>query len=236
MSEAFEIAVPEEGRAVAEAVLTRRSVRGFLDRPVSHDTVEATLTLAARAPSGSNIQPWKVYVCAGEAKDKLSRDLLAAHNAGGGGHTEQYDYYPNVCGKPYLSRRRKLGWDLYGLIGIGKGDKEQMARQLGRNYEFFGAPVGMIFTLERYPKVGSRLDTGMFLQTVMISARAFGLDTCSQQAFAKFHRIIRANLGIPANEIVVCGMSLGYADTEEPANQLKTERMAIRQFARFKGF
>lgn len=162
--------------------------------------------------------------------------MLAAHYAERCEHSEEYSYYPKTWREPYLGRRRKLAWSLYGLLGIGREDKERMSRQLGRNYEFFGAPVGLILTLDRDLEVGCWLDAGMFLQTIMIGARAYGLDTCPQQAFAKFHRIIRSQLDIPESEIVVCGMSLGYADPHEPANALNTERLPIEEFAHFIGW
>src|SRR5690349_5397789 len=141
--------VPADGVPIARALLTRRSVRGFRSTPVPRATVEAILTLAARAPSGTNCQPWKVYVCTGAVRDALSRELVAAHFADDGTHVEEYAYYPRTWREPYLARRRKLGWDLYGLLGIAKGDRAATARQHARNYEFFGAPVGLFFTLDR---------------------------------------------------------------------------------------
>lgn len=229
------VASPLNSEAVIEAIQSRRSIRAFRSDPVSRELVESLLELAARAPSGSNIQPWKAYVCAGEAKARLTRDLLSAHYAGADDHREEYQYYPKVWRDPYLTRRRTLGKDLYRLLGIPKGDVEQMSRQHARNYEFFGAPVGIFFTLQRDLEVGSWLDLGMFIQSLMIGARAFGLDTCPQQAFAKFHRIIREGLEISNEELVVCGLSLGYADLSEPVNQLKTGRAAVSDFVKFQG-
>jgi nitroreductase len=221
---------------VLDALHARRSVRGFLDTPLPRKTVEAVLHDAARSPSASNTQPWRVYACAGEARDGLCAELLALHQAGGGGHREEYVYYPPVWRDPYLSRRRQVGKNLYGLLGIDKGDTHGMARQYARNYEFFGAPVGLIFTIERDHAQAAWLDLGMFLQAVMLAAIGHGLATCSQQAFARYHAVIRARLRIPDNELVVCGMALGHPDPDEPANRLRTAREPVAAFARFAGF
>ncbi len=218
-----------------DAIRTRRSVRAFLDRPVPRAAVEGILETAARAPSGSNIQPWTVYTIAGLPRRHLSAELAAAHRGGEPGG-EEYAYYPEVWREPYLSRRRKVGWDLYGALGIAKGDKERMSRQHARNYDFFGAPVGLFFTLDRVLERGSWLDLGMFMQNVMVAARGFGLDTCPQQAFCKYHRIVRRHLGIPDAEILVSGMALGHADPAAPENRFATERAPAGEFTRFTGF
>lgn len=217
------------------ALHARRSVRGFLGTRVAKETVEAILQDAARSPSASNTQPWRVYACAGDVRDQLCEELLALHEARGGDHSEEYVYYPPVWRDPYLSRRRQVGKALYGLLGIPKGDAAGMARQYGRNYEFFGAPVGLIFTLDRDHGQAAWLDLGMFLQAVMIAAIAHGLATCPQQAFARYHRVIRTRLGIPHDELVVCGMALGHPDPAEPANRLNTGRVPVAEFARFAG-
>lgn len=220
----------------AIAVLhARRSVRGFLATPVARDTVEAILSDAARSPSASNTQPWRVYVCAGAARDALSAELVALHNAGGSEHREEYEYYPPVWRDPYLSRRRQVGKALYTLLGIPKGDTVGMARQYARNFEFFGAPVGLFFTIERGHRQSAWLDLGMFLHAVMIAAIGRGVATCAQQAFARYHRVIRDRLGIPENEIVVCGMSLGHPDPDDAANLLSTAREPVAEFVRFVG-
>jgi nitroreductase len=220
-----------------QAIRTRRSVRAFLPTPVARATVEELLALAARAPSGTNIQPWKVRVVAGEARDRLVRAILGALDRDGqAAHKRDWNYYPVNWREPFLSRRRKIGWDMYGLLGIKKGDFEGTERQRRRNYEFFGAPVGLIFTLDEDLEIGSWLDLGIFMGTVMIAARGQGLDTCPQAAFADFHAVIRRELGIPDNEIVICGMALGYADESDPVNRLVTERAAPSEFATFSGF
>jgi nitroreductase len=226
---------PEEIALVDAAITSRRSLRAFLPTPVPRETVERILEVASRAPSGTNTQPWKVYVLTGEAKAGLTRKILAAHDdpAERATHTEEYAYYPTEWRSPFIDRRRKVGWDLYGLLQIGKTDKARMHAQHGRNYAFFDAPVGLMFTIDRVMQQGSWLDYGMFLENVMIAARARGLDTCPQAAFMQFHRIITAHVGAPANEQLVCGMSLGHADPAAVENSLVTERDPVASFARF---
>jgi nitroreductase len=220
---------------VDHAIATRQSMRAFLPTPVPRATIERILAVSSRAPSGTNTQPWKVTVLTGAAKERLSSSILAVYNdpEQRKQHTEEYAYYPRNWVDPYLARRRKIGWDLYGLLGIGREDKARMHEQHGRNYRFFGAPVGMIFTIDRILEQGSWLDFGMFLENIMIAARGRGLDTCPQAAFTQFHKVIGDVLGLPANEMVVCGMSLGYADMSRVENALVTEREPVAGFARF---
>ncbi|MCE2969375.1 MAG: nitroreductase [Burkholderiales bacterium] len=226
---------PGPHEIVDTAIASRRSIRAFLPTPVPRATVEEILAVASRAPSGTNTQPWKVTVLTGAAQQRLVDAILAAYNdaAQRAQHREEYDYYPTQWTDPYLARRRKVGWDLYGLLAIGRDDKAKMHAQQGRNYAFFGAPVGLIFTIDRVLAQGSWLDYGMFLQNIMVAARARGLDTCPQAAFTQFHRVIAEVLGLPANEMVVCGMSLGYADMSKIENTLVTEREPVAGFARF---
>ncbi len=222
-------------RAVDEAITSRRSIRAYLPMPVPRETIEDILRVASRAPSGTNTQPWKVHVLTGAAKERLSAAIRAAFDdpAERSRHTEEYAYYPTQWQPPYIDRRRKVGWDLYGLLDIGKTDKERMHAQHGRNYAFFDAPVGLIFTIDRVMQQGSWLDYGMFLQNIMVAARARGLDTCPQAAFTQFHRIIEAQLGLGPDEMVVCGMSLGHADPDAIENTLVTEREPVAGFTRF---
>ncbi len=220
---------------VDHAITSRQSIRAFLPTPVSREMIEQILAVAARAPSGTNTQPWKVTVLTGAARQRLCEAITAAYDDPQQRqvHTEEYAYYPTRWIEPYLGRRRKIGWDLYGLLGIGRDDKVRMHAQHGRNYGFFDAPVGLIFTIDRIMEQGSWLDYGMFLQNIMIAARARGLDTCPQAAFTQFHRVIRTQLGLPENEMVVCGMSLGYADMSKAENALETAREPVAGFARF---
>ena len=221
--------------AVDAAITSRRSVRAFLPTPVPRSMIEEILAVAARAPSGTNTQPWQVHVLTGEPLAALSRDIVRAYDdpAERATHTEEYAYYPTEWQSPYIDRRRKVGWDLYGLLGIAKTDKAAMHAQHGRNYAFFGAPVGLMFTIDRVMQQGSWLDYGMFLQSVMVAARGRGLDTCPQAAFLQFHRIIGQHLALSPQQMVVCGMSLGHADPDAVANRLITEREPVAGFARF---
>ena len=221
--------------AVDAAITSRRSVRAFLPTPVPRSVIEEILSVAARAPSGTNTQPWQVHVLTGEPLAALSRDIVRAYDdpAERATHTEEYAYYPTEWQSPYIDRRRKVGWDLYGLLGIAKTDKAAMHAQHGRNYAFFGAPVGLMFTIDRVMQQGSWLDYGMFLQSVMVAARGRGLDTCPQAAFMQFHRIIGQHLALSPQQMVVCGMSLGHADPDAVANRLITEREPVAGFARF---
>ncbi len=217
---------------VFEAMATRRSVRGFLPTPVPRETIAAILTAAARAPSGSNIQPWRVRVTMGAEKQRLSAALRAAHEAGRPAMRE-YHYYPRQWRDPYLARRRRLGWSLYGLLGIARGDVAASRAQHARNYDFFGAPVGLFFLMDRDLEQGSWLDCGMFIQNVMLATRGFGLHSCPQAAFCEYPDIVRRELGLPEDSILFCGMSLGHADPDEPANRLETERAPLADFVTF---
>ena len=221
---------------VDEAIVSRASVRAFLPTPVDRATVEELLAVASRSPSGSNIQPWKVRVIGGEVRAGLTHAILdAIEQDGVDKYQREWNYYPVQWREPFLGRRRKIGWDMYGLLGVGKGDHEGTHRARLRNYEFFDAPVGMIFTLDEDLEIGSWLDLGIFLGALMIAARGRGLDTCPQAAFADFHQIIRPLLNIPKNEIVICGMALGHIDPDAPVNGLVTERASIEDFTTFDG-
>ncbi len=224
-----------EAHLVDEVITARRSVRAFLDRPVPPALVREILDVAARAPSGVNTQPWKVHVLTGPALEALSKAIVAAydHPNPADPHVAEFNSYPDEWQSPYLDRRRRLGWDLYGLLGIAKSDKERMHAQVRRNYEFFGAPVGLIFVIDRVMAKGSTLDYGMFMQNIMLAAKARGLDTCPQAAFATYHRVITRRLGIPPEQVVVCGMSLGHADMGAVENTLTTHRETADSFTVF---
>ena len=221
--------------AVDAAITTRRSIRAFLPDPVAREDIEQILQVAARAPSGTNTQPWKVHVLEGAAKTALSDAILAVHqdpvlNAQ---HTEEYPYYPRAWKSPFIDRRRKVGWDLYALLGLTRDNKAGMAAQHARNFRFFDAPVGLIFTIERSMEQGSWLDYGMFLQSIMVAARGRGLDTCPQAAFTQYHQIIGEQLMLSEDDMVVCGMALGWADASKIENTLVTEREPVSGFVRF---
>ena len=224
---------PDETAAVDRAITSRLSVRAFLPTPVAEETIKEILRVAARAPSGTNMQPWKVYVVTGERKEALSRAILDSGIRPEKIDWDEYRYYPDQFFEPYLTRRRTVGFALYNLLGIGRRDVERMRAQHDRNFTFFDAPVGMIFTIDRRLNIGSWLDYGMFLQNIMVAARARGLHTCPQAAFAPYHHQIRPLLSIPEEEMVVCGMALGHWDESKPENSLRSERVPLEEFATF---
>ncbi|MCO5146107.1 MAG: nitroreductase [Aquamicrobium sp.] len=223
----------DETAIVDRAITSRRSVRAFLPTPVPEETIRDILRVASRAPSGTNMQPWKVYVLTGEKKEALSRAILGSGIRPEKIAWDEYRYYPDQFFEPYLTRRRTVGFALYSLLGIGRRDVERMREQHDRNFTFFDAPVGMIFTIDRRLNVGSWVDHGMFLENVMIAARGRGLHTCPQAAFAPYHRQIRPLLGIPDEEVVVCGMALGHEDETKPENALRSERVPVEEFVTF---
>ena len=221
---------------VAEAITSRHSVRSFLEQPVSREAMERLLDLARYAPSGTNTQPWHVYVLGGDVKRDLSAAILADYADNHEREEREYEYYPTDWYEPYLGRRRACGWGLYGSLGIERGDKERMQAQRARNYTFFDAPVGLLFSIERRLNTGSWMDLGMFIQNVMLAARGEGLHTCPQAAFANYHSIIRRHVPIPGDEIVVCGMAVGYRDPEAPENIWRTDREPVAGFTQWFGF
>jgi len=220
---------------VDDALTSRRSVRAFLPTPVPRTTIEELLQVAARSASGTNCQPWLVHVVTGDARERLSARILAAFDDPEAmkTHRSEFAIYPAEWAEPYLERRRKVGWDLYGLLGIGKGDRERTHAQHARNFRFFDAPVGLIFTVHRSFGYAAWIDYGMFLGNLMTAARGRGLHTCPQFAFAQFHRILREELALPDEQRVICGMSLGYEDTGAIENTLRTERAPVAEWTWF---
>ncbi len=219
----------KKSESVTDAVVTRRSLRAFLPKPVSTDLVKQILTTASRAPSGTNMQPWNVHLLTGDSLRKVSDAVLEDFDSDVP-YDEEQPYYPDKFFEPYLARRRKVGWDLYTLVGIEKGDKAKMKAQHRRNYEFFSAPVGAMFTIHRDLNIGSWLDYGMYLQNVMLLAREAGLHTCPQAAFCGYHKSIRRALPLKDEEVLVCGMTIGYADFTAVENTLETERADTSEF------
>ncbi|MBE0594191.1 MAG: nitroreductase [Gemmatimonadales bacterium] len=226
----------ESNVTVDEAIAGRYSCRAFLPTPVPKETVSEILSLAARAPSGINMQPWKVWVLTGDSMRRLSDRIVAVFDdpEEAAMHTDPYQYYPGKWLSPYIERRRKVGLDLYRLVGIQKGDAKRMHEQHARNYRFFDAPVGLIFTIDSVLGQGSWIDYGMFLQNIMLAAKGRGLDTCPQAAFIQFHRLISEELLIPEDQTVVCGMAMGFADPDAPENTLRTERAELGEWVRFR--
>ncbi|WP_410017303.1 nitroreductase [Pseudomonas sp. 20P_3.2_Bac5] len=217
------------------AIASRRSIRAFLPTPVSREDIESILDVARFCATGVNMQPWRVHVITGAMKARLSNAIAALDNdpALTENLADPYEYYPREWVAPYVERRRQVGWELYSLLGISKGDKQRMHQQHARNYRFFDAPVGLIFTIDRVLQEGSLLDYGMFLQSVMVAARGRGLHTCPQAAFLKYHQVITEMLAIPAEQMLVCGMSLGYADETRIENTLVTDREPVSAFTTF---
>lgn len=221
------------GLDVRSAVTGRRSVRGFLATPVSLDTVRQILADAARAPSGTNSQPWLVHVVTGAARDRVCTAVTAAAKAGRTG--KEYPYFPDDAGEPYTSRRRKVGFDLYALYGIARNDMEGRKQSMLKNFQLFGAPVGLFFAMEKKMLYGSWLDLGMYMQNVMVLARGHGLETCPQEAWGHYGPTVHATIGIPETQVIVSGMALGYEDKTVVANTLVTEREPVDGFATFHG-
>jgi nitroreductase len=221
---------------VDQAITSRMSTRAFLPQAVDRRIIMHLLEVASRAPSGTNTQPWKVYVLQGASRDALVSQVCTAHDAIranpeiGAQYKEEYAYYPEKWVSPYIERRRENGWGLYGLLGIGKGDKDKMHAQHQRNYRFFDAPVGLMFTIDRVLNRGSLLDYGMFLQNIMVAARGHGLQTCPQAAWNGFAKIILPHIGASADEMLVCGMALGYADESALVNTFHTPRVNAEEF------
>ncbi|MGP2493037.1 nitroreductase [Mesorhizobium sp. PUT5] len=224
----------DEAATVDAAITSRRSVRAFLPDPVADDTIREILEVAARAPSGTNMQPWKVYVAKGETRRRIGEAILNSGVRAEKAEWDEYKYYPDQFFEPYLARRRANGYGLYGVLGIGRREVDKMRAQHDRNFIFFDAPVGMIFTIDRRLNKGSWIDYGMFLQNIMIAARGRGLHTCPQAAFAPYHRQIRPILGIAEEEIVVCGMALGHEDTSKPESTFRTDRAPLEEWVTFR--
>jgi nitroreductase len=221
---------------VDAAITSRMSARAFTQQPVDRQTLTELLQVASRAPSGTNTQPWKVYVLQGNSRSSLVEKICTAHDAIrdnpalAADYREEYDYYPEKWVSPYIDRRRENGWGLYGLLDIAKGDRDKMHLQHQRNYQFFDAPVGLMFTIDRVMGRGSLLDYGMFLENIMIAARGRGLHTCAQAAWNGFSKIILPHIGAGSDEMLVCGMALGYADEAAVVNTFHTPRVPVDEF------
>ena len=221
--------------SVDEAITSRRSVRAFKSDPVPQETVAHILEVASRAPSGTNTQPWHVHVLTGDALTSLSKVVLEAFWNEPEKHQNDRVHYLEKWRDPYLARRRKVGWDLYGLQGIAKGEHEKTREFHSRNFKFFNAPVGLIFTIDRDLGWMSWLDYGMFMQNICIAARGQDLHTCAQAAWATYHDVIEKHLDLPGQQLVHCGMSLGYEDTTAEVNKLETVREPLEAFVTFHG-
>jgi len=218
---------------VFAAARTRRSIRAYKSDPVPGAIVREIVALGRHAPSGSNIQPWRVHVLTGATLRRVGSAIQQAFLDDEPGHKRDYDYYTDPVYEPYLARRRQCGWGLYSLLGIGRGDREKSKTYRATNYNFFGAPVGLIFTIDRRLEKGSWLDYGMFLQTIMLAARARGLHTCPEAAIASYPDIVRRELGIANEWVVICGMAMGYADSGALINTFQPPRIEVDEYAVF---
>lgn len=218
---------------VEDAIRSRRSVRAFLPREVDRASLEKILAVASFAPSGSNIQPWGVHVLTGATLLRVGDAMTKAFLDGEPGHKRDYNYYTDEMFEPFLARRRVCGFGLYGALGIERHDKEGRRRQQAANYSFFGAPVGLVFTIDRRLEKGSYLDYGMFVQSIMLATRSLGLHSCPQSSIGDYPAILRKELDIAAEQLILCGMSLGYADPNAPVNSFSPPREAISNFTVF---
>lgn len=221
---------------VSQAIASRFSVRAFLSKPVPDAVLAEMLSAARFAPSGTNTQPWRVYVLQGETRQRVSNavcdvfDRIQENPAVAKDYTPDYDYYPDTWTEPFLARRRENGWGLYGLLGIGRKDRDKMRLQMRRNFTFFDAPVGLMFTLSRSMGKGSILDYGMFLQNIMLLAREYGLDTCPQAAWVDYGEVVRPLIGAASDELLLCGMALGYRDESALVNSFRAGRIPAEEF------
>lgn len=222
----------EAPMSATEAVTSRRSIRAFTNEAVPDETLRTILADASRAASGTNIQPWHVTVLQGQAKDDLVDAVQAAFDDGE--NETDNKYYPSEFVEPYLARRRKIGWDMYGLIGIEKGEYDKMAAQHRKNYEFFGAPVGLIFSLHESMVSGGWMDLGLYMANIMTLAREHGLHTCPQAAWREYESVIHTHLQLPSDQRVIVGMALGYEDSSAVINELRTERADLSEFVDFR--
>jgi nitroreductase len=224
---------PTPASDVFDAARTRRSVRAYRPDPVAPETLREIVALGRHAPSGSNIQPWRVHVLTGAALGRVGSAIQQAFFADESGHQRDYEYYTDPIVEPYLARRRQCGWGLYGTLGIGRGDREKSRAYRATNYTFFGAPAGLVFTIDRKLEKGSWLDYGMFLQTLMLGARARGLHTCAEASIASYPDVVRRELGLGSEWIVICGMAMGYADPQAVINTFQPPRIALEEYAVF---
>ena len=221
---------------VHDALMSRHSCRRFLPDPVPDEALHRILKAAGQAPSGHNTQPWQVHVVKGATKQRITEKALAS--AAGQENSlkasdPEFDYYPTEWFEPYLSRRRATGFGLYEVLGIGREDKARRNEQMMRNFKFFDAPVGMFITFSRRLNEGTFMDIGMFIENILIGARGEGLHTCGQVAWCNFHGIIREELGIDDDQLMACGISLGYEDTDAPENTLRVEKVPFEEWTTF---
>ncbi|MGQ0659802.1 nitroreductase [Sphingosinicella sp.] len=222
--------------SVADAIRARYSCRAFLSRPVGHETIAEILGIAARAPSGGNLQPWHVDVLTGAPLAALKAKVAASLAANPKGEGTEFPVYPPGLADPWRGRRFACGEQLYESIGIPREDRPARLMQFARNFDLFGAPVGLFFSIPRHFGPPQWAHLGMFIQNVMLLAAERGLATCPQEAWAIVHKSVGEALGLPPERMLYCGMALGYGDEAHPINQWRTERESLDAFATFAGF
>lgn len=221
---------------VSEAVRNRRSVRGFLDTPVDRAVIEQVLETASRAPSGGNLQPWRIVALAGSPLQELKKLMAERIESGGGSDESLYPIYPSHVSSPYRDYRFRNGEQLYGAVGIPREDKAARLKWFARNYEFFGAPVGLFCYVDKQMGSAQWSDLGMYLQSVMLLLQEQGLASCPQESWSRYHRTVAKTVGPPDEWMLFCGMAVGYEDPDEPANALRTERAPLAEFVTFLGW
>jgi nitroreductase len=215
---------------VSKALESRSAVRAYLDKPVPADLVQEILVAAARAPSGGNLQPWHVWALMGDHLRRFKATVAERSRANPMGEGTEYKIYPDNLAEPYRTRRFRNGEDLYRALGIPREDKAARLGQFAKNFDFFGAPVGLVFAIDRQMEPGQWADLGMYMQSVMLLAQEHGLSTCPQEAWALWHKTFREFVELPPNLMVFAGMALGYADTGHPINSWRSDRAPASEF------
>ncbi len=228
--------VTDKSPSVSEAIETRRSVRVFRPDPVPESVVREILETASRSASGGNLQPWKVSVLAGEVRDRLVATVAGRMKDAPFGEGPEFDIYPRDLWEPYKTRRGQVAKGMYTILGIARDDTAARAHQMARNFEFFGAPVGIFISIEQGMGPPQYCDLGIFVQSIMLLARERGLHTCAQEAWSMWGKSVREFTAIPEEDVVFCGVALGYADATAEINHLRTDRAPIDEFATFQGF
>jgi nitroreductase len=220
---------------VSEAVASRRSVRGFLDKPVDPAVIRRVVEKAGRAASGGNVQPWHIDVVAGAPLAELKAIMRSRVIEAPKGEPTEYDIYPKELGGPYRSYRFAVGEELYRALGIPREDKMKRMMWFARNFEFFGAPVALFCTVAKTMGPPQWSDLGMYLQTLMLLLREEGLDSCAQECWAIYPETIRAFLGTPGDRMLFTGLAIGYKEEADPVNAARPDRAPLADFATFRG-
>ncbi|WP_340110489.1 DUF4169 family protein [Pikeienuella sp. HZG-20] len=228
--------VEKTGMTVSDALRSRIACRAFLPDAPDESTIRRILTLAAQAPSGGNLQPWRVYVLTGAPLSALRAEVAEAAKTHRMGHPPEYSIYPTPLIEPYNARRRKCGEDMYATIGVAREDRAGRIAQFSRNFRFFDAPVGLFLYLDRTMGPPQWADVGMFLQSLMLAAREEGLHTCPQEAWAMWRDLVGAHTNAPENLMLFCGVAIGWMDETAPINALRTDRAPLEAFADLIGF